>query len=80
MSNNYYRQLKDKLDTYEKLLHMFQLYTEVTMDNEKVKELLGLVCQWSYAHRSGNGEHTDHQQKQLVEHQYQKIKERVRQS
>jgi hypothetical protein len=48
--------LEEKVAVYEQLLHDIQLNAEVTMNDDQVRKLIGNICRWSYAHRSGNGE------------------------
>jgi hypothetical protein len=59
--------LRQKVEMYEKLLHDIQMHAEVTMDGAKVARLIGNICSWSYAHRSGNGELTDKQQQARID-------------
>ena len=46
---------EQKIEIYEELLHRIQLYAEVTLDYEKLNNLIRNICRWSYAHRVGNG-------------------------
>jgi hypothetical protein len=48
--------LKDKVNTYETVLHSIQLYHDVTMDHDRLSRLIQMICSWSSAHRQGNGE------------------------
>lgn len=48
--------LRRKVEVYESLMHQIQLFRSVTMDEPALIHLLDVVCDWSYAHRSGNGE------------------------
>lgn len=50
------RILREKVSVYESLLHNIQLFSVVTMDNQRLTQLIEIVNGWSYAHRSGNGE------------------------
>lgn len=65
--------LKHRLYEHESLLHQIQLYAEVAMNREKISQLIGLICSWSYAHRVGNGENTEEEQDAIVERAWQKI-------
>jgi len=67
--------LKEKIAMYEGLLHDIQMYREVTLDGEKVKQLLDNIGAWSYAHRVGNGMLTDRQQKRLITAKFKKLRE-----
>lgn len=58
---------KERLKIYESFLHQFQLH--IMLNNEaKIKEGLQIINRWSYAHRSGNGQLSDYEQKKQVEH------------
>ena len=47
---------KEKLEVWETLAHNLQMCRHATMDREKLTEIIDLMCNWSYAHRVGNGE------------------------
>jgi hypothetical protein len=65
--------LREKVEVYEKLLHKIQLNAQVIMDHEVVKDLLSNICNWSYAHRQGNGELSDGEQDELIRTQFEKL-------
>jgi hypothetical protein len=58
--------LKQKVDKYEKLLHSIQLNAEVILNENNMKRLISNICAWSYAHRRGNGEPTEKQQRDMI--------------
>lgn len=58
---------KQKVEVYEDLLHSIQLYSEVTMNNDQIREVIRRICAWSYAHRSGNGELTEKEQNEGID-------------
>ena len=64
---------REKVIQYEALLHMIQLYAQVVMDGEKVRKLISNICDWSYAHRVGNGEYSDDQQAEIVKKKFDKL-------
>lgn len=64
-----------KIEKYERLLHLLQMYSSVTLEHEKVRQLLGNICQWSWAHRSGNGELSEEEQRAAVECEFHKLTE-----
>lgn len=66
---------KDKIQKYEELLHKIQMCAEVTMDNEKLKRLISNICDWSYAHRAGDGVLSERQIKKNVELKFNKLTE-----
>lgn len=66
---------KEKIAMYESLLHDIQMYREVTMDGDKVRQLLDNIGSWSYAHRQGNGMLTESQQKRLITSKFKKLRD-----
>lgn len=68
---------KEKIEVYEDLLHALYFARSVTMNRERVMELLDAIGNWSYAHRMGNGELTGKEQQELVDKAFGKIKELV---
>jgi hypothetical protein len=48
--------MKEKVATYERLLHDLHFHRSVTMNNAAVVELLNRISTWSQAHYRGNGE------------------------
>jgi hypothetical protein len=61
MTNEHRRQV------YERFLHRVALYAD-TFNNLKVQEAVTLICSWSYAHRSGNGELSEYEQQKRIDH------------
>lgn len=47
----------------------------ITMNQAKITEAVGLIDSWSYAHRCGNGEYTEYEQKKIVDKVVLKMKE-----
>jgi hypothetical protein len=66
-------QLREKVEVYERLLHKLQLNVSVLMDHEVVTDLLQNICDWSYAHRTGNGEYTEEEQNATVKKAFDKL-------
>lgn len=64
----------ERLKIYESFFHRINLQV-LTMNNEKIKEAVTLIDRWSYAHRQGNGEVSEYQQKKMVESVVKKMKE-----
>lgn len=56
----------ERLKIYESFFHQVNVYC-ITMNNEKIQEAVGLIDRWSYAHRMGNGEFSDREQKKIVD-------------
>lgn len=69
------RDLREKVEMYESLLHKIQLHCQVTMDHEKVRTLVGNICAWSYAHRCGNGELSEDEQLCRIKYQFDRLLE-----
>lgn len=59
--------LEEKVQVYEKLLHAIQLSRSVTLNKERVVQLLDQIDAWSYAHRVGNGALSDEEQQQRID-------------
>jgi hypothetical protein len=68
-------ELREKVAMYEGLFHDLQMYAEVTLQEDKVIRLVKNVCRWSYAHRVGNGEHTEEEQDQVVRKAFERLRE-----
>jgi hypothetical protein len=58
--------LKQKVEKYEQLLHYIQACHDVIMDYDRLGQLIRNICDWSYAHRRGNGTLTQRQQNKLI--------------
>lgn len=68
---------KEKVEVYEAVLHQINLYSSITMDSEKIGELIDAINAWSYAHRCGNGELSDEEQQALIDAKFNRLKEMV---
>lgn len=64
----------DKIKVYEDLFHDIQLYKDVVMDYESLAKALDIICDWSYAHRAGNGVLTDSEIRGAVKRQFLRLK------
>lgn len=62
--------VKDKIAVYEDLLHSIQMHTELTMNNDQIKEIINRICKWSYAHRNGNGELSEKQRQEQIDYEF----------
>lgn len=67
--------LLEKVKIYEQLLHRIQLNAAVTMNEKVVHQLIGNICNWSYAHRVGNGELSEEEQNQYIKRAFDKLLE-----
>lgn len=66
--------LRGKVATYERLLHDINMYAAITLDSQTMKEIISLICEWSYAHRVGNGQLSDEEQAEMVQKAYNRLK------
>jgi Tfp pilus assembly protein PilN len=66
--------LREKVEVYEDMLHSLQMYAAVTLDQAAIAHVLSIVCDWSYAHRQGNGELSEEQQDALVRKHFDRLK------
>lgn len=67
--------MRQKIEKYEHFLHQLNMAASITMDKDRVAELIDQACRWSYAHRIGNGELTDAQQQRIVNAAFDKLGE-----
>lgn len=65
--------LKDKVEMYEGLLHDLH-FCQVAMNEERIRELLKNISNWSYAHRVGNGELTPSEQSDRVNSAFERLR------
>lgn len=56
----------ERLKIYESFFHQINVYC-ITMNEDKIRDAVGLINSWSYSHRQGNGEPTEYEQKKMVE-------------
>ena len=66
---------KEELAMYRGFLHDLNMFASITMDGHAVHELVGKACDWSYAHRVGNGMLTDEEQEQIVSRNFWKLRD-----
>jgi hypothetical protein len=64
---------REKVIQYEALLHTIQMYAQVTLNHKKVSKLISNICNWSYAHRVGNGEYSDEKQAEIIKRNFDKL-------
>jgi len=57
---------KERLKIYENFFHQINLHC-IMMNSEKIGEAVSLINDWSYAHRVGNGQPSEYEQKKMVE-------------
>lgn len=66
--------LKEKIEIYEGLLHDLYFHSTVTMRHDLVMDCLNRIGSWSYAHRAGNGEPSEAQQQDMINHAFWNLK------
>lgn len=64
----------DRLKIYENFFHKINVYC-ITMNTDKIREAVGLIDNWSYAHRCGNGEYSSVEQRRAIDHIIKKMQE-----
>ena len=57
--------LKEKVRIYESVFHRIS-YCVTAMNDERIREIVTLIDAWSYAHRAGNGELSEKEQKAQI--------------
>jgi len=67
---------KQKIEMYEGLLHDINTFAAIAMNDEMTRKLVRNVCDWSYAHRQGNGEFTQRRQNELINSRFWSLRNR----
>lgn len=62
--------MHEKIKVYEALLHDMYFHSTVAMRHDLVMKNLDRIGRWSYAHRQGNGELTEAQQQEMIDHAF----------
>ena len=65
----------EKLKVYESLLHKIQLNAAVTMNQQKMQEIISAICMWSYEHRAGNGEKSQDDMETAIIYAFNKLRD-----
>jgi len=65
--------MHNKIQVYERVFHDIQMFANVTLDRPALNHLISIICDWSYAHRQGNGELSDEEQQELIDYQFKKL-------
>lgn len=66
--------MHEKIEVYEQLLHDLHFHSTVTMRQDAVMDCLNRISAWSYSHRAGNGEPSDQQQQDMINHAFWNLK------
>lgn len=65
--------LKQKVETYERVLHDLQMHYEVTGNDAQLRYRLDKISNWSYAHRTGIGMLSKRKQNKLIKDAFNKL-------
>jgi hypothetical protein len=71
------QQLEAENAVFRRVFHHINTHASITMNRERMQEIIGAICSWSYAHRVGNGELSDVEQQAVIERAFDKIKQIV---
>jgi hypothetical protein len=69
--------LRNENEVFCAVFHYINLHAAVTMNNDKVGEMISAISSWSYAHRCGNGEYSEQEQQEFIDKSFEKIKQLV---
>lgn len=72
-----WKKLESENEVFRAAFHYINTHAAITMNGDKVREMISAICSWSYAHRCGNGEYSEKEQQELVDHAFEKIKQLV---
>ena len=70
-------ELEKENEVFKRVFHHINTHASITMNAERMQEIIGAICSWSYAHRAGNGELSDKEQQAVIDHEFEKIKQIV---
>ena len=65
-------------EVFHQVFHHINTHAAITMNADKMQEIIWAICSWSYAHRSGNGELSNEEQQARVDCAFGRIKQIVR--
>lgn len=69
--------LESENEVFRAVFHYLHTHAQITMNYEKVTEMMSAISAWSYAHRCGNGEYSDEEQQELVDRTFERIRKMV---
>jgi hypothetical protein len=70
--------LRKENEVFHQVFHHINTHASITLNADKMQEIIGAICRWSYAHRSGNGELSNEEQQVRVDCAFDRIKQIVR--
>lgn len=74
---SHWKKLESENEVFRAAFHYINTHAAITMNGDKVREMIDAICSWSYAHRCGNGEYSEEEQQELVDRAFEKIKQLV---
>lgn len=66
-------ELKEKVHIFYELMHDLQMY-RFCCKHEKIGAIIDKMCNWSYAHRVGNGMYSAEEQQAIVDKAFESLK------
>lgn len=72
-----WQQMELENEVFRRVFHHINTHASITMDAGKMREIIGAICSWSYAHRQGNGCLSDEEQQELIDSKFSRIKQIV---
>ena len=72
-----WKKLESENEVFHAAFHYINTHAAITMNSDKVREMISAICSWSYAHRCGNGELTEEEQQEEIDKSFEKIKKLV---
>lgn len=76
--NSHWKKLEIENKVFSAAFHYINTHAAITMNADKMQEIIWAICSWSYAHRSGNGELSNEEQQARVDCAFDRIKQIVR--
>jgi len=72
-----WKKLESENEVFRAAFHYINTHAAITMNGDKVREMISVICSWSYANCCGNGEYSEKEQQELVDKSFEKIKQLV---
>jgi len=63
---------QEKIRQYEAFFHGLQMY-QLAMNSKAISKLISNACDWSYAHRVGNGQLSNEEQQAIIDRAFNKL-------
>jgi hypothetical protein len=65
---------KQRLAAYEHFFHVISMNC-TAMNNDRIRDAVSLIDNWSYAHRVGNGELSDYETRKMIDKYVKRMEE-----